>query len=198
VFVVLGADAKTSLVALNGNRRLMIVSERFGADPTVSVWSSACSARSSSSCAGVAQQKPLASSVGTQRATHRPYRAVAAHVPEWRKANRIQRGGVGGGTAGRLLERREQGSPPAGLIWAKQMESADAHNLLLQQGRSTSGRRCLLYFSELHCEPLRRGVVYLRDQRGPHRYVAGWSGSPSNCLNSITEHGNLAAMDSGS
>jgi O-antigen ligase len=183
VFVVLGADAKTSLVALIGTGALMIVFRAFRAQrqlfPVVLIGMLGSSVVVL--LLVLQNRNTLASGLGRSGDLTGRTDLWADLVPAWRK-HRIQGYGWGGFWNG--------DNSPAGLIWQKhKWNPPDAHNLLLQLALDLGVVGVFLYFVSF-LRALGRGVVYLRDSADPVAMLPiVWF--TFELLGSITEHGNL-------
>jgi O-antigen ligase len=183
LMIVLGADAKTSLVALIGTGSLMIVFRAFRAQrqffPVVVIGLLA-------SIVVVLMlvlrnRNTLASGLGRSGDLTGRTALWADLVPAWRK-HKIQGYGWGGFWNGE--------NSPAGLIWLKHdWKPPDAHDLLLHLALDLGIVGVFLYFVSF-LRAMGRGVLFLRDSADPIAMLPiVWF--TFELLNSITEHGNL-------
>jgi O-antigen ligase len=183
VFVVLRADAKTSLVALMGTGALMIVFRAFRAQRQL--FGVALIALLMSSVVVVLlvlnNRDTLASGIGRSGDLTGRTALWDDLVPAARK-HTIQGYGWGGFWNGYFS--------PAGAIWREHTwQPPDAHNLLLQLALDLGLVGVFLYFFSF-LRGMGRGIVYLRDNADPIAMLPiVWF--TFELLGSITEHGNL-------
>lgn len=183
VFVVLGCDAKTSLVALIGTGALMIVFRAFRAQRQL--FGVALIGLLMSSVVVVLlvlnNRDTLASGIGRSGDLTGRTALWDDLVPAVRK-HPIQGYGWGGFWNGYFS--------PAGEIWREHTwQPPDAHNLLLQLALDIGLVGVFLYFFSF-LRGMARGIVYLRDSAEPIAMLPiVWF--TFELLGSITEHGNL-------
>jgi exopolysaccharide production protein ExoQ len=183
VLIVLGADAKTSLVALIGTGSLMIVFRAFRAQrqffPVVVI--GLLGSIVVVLMLVLQNRNTLASGLGRSGDLTGRTALWADLVPLWRK-HTLQGYGWGGFWNGE--------NSPAGIIWrTHDWKPPDAHNLLLQLALDLGAVGVVLYFVSF-LRAMGRGVVYLRDSADPIAMLpVVWF--TFELLGSITEHGNL-------
>ena len=183
VFVVLGSDAKTSLVALIGTGALMIVFRAFRAQRQL--FGVAVIGLLAASVVVLIlilnNRNTLASGVGRSGDLTGRTALWDDLVPAARKRP-IQGYGWGGFWGGFFS--------PAGEIWREHTwQPPDAHNLLLQLALDLGLVGVFLYFFSF-LRGMGRGIVYLRDNPDPIAMLpVVWF--TFELLGSITEHGNL-------
>jgi O-antigen ligase len=183
VFIVLRADAKTSLVALMGTGALMIVFRAFRAQRQL--FGVAVIGLLASSVVVLIlilnNRNTLASGVGRSGDLTGRTALWDDLVPAVRK-HPIQGYGWGGFWRGFFS--------PAGAIWREHTwQPPDAHNLLLQLALDLGLVGVFLYFFSF-LRGMGRGIVYLRDNPDPIAMLPiVWF--TFELLGSITEHGNL-------
>lgn len=183
IFIVLRADAKTSLVALMGTGALMIVFRAFRAQRQL--FGVAVIGLLAASVVVLIlilnNRNTLASGVGRSGDLTGRTALWDDLVPAWRK-HTIQGYGWGGFWNGFFS--------PAGEIWREHTwQPPDAHNLLLQLALDLGVVGVFLYFFSF-LRGMGRGIVYLRDSAEPVAMLPiVWF--TYELLGSITEHGNL-------
>ena len=183
VFIVLRADAKTSLVALIGTGALMIVFRAFRAQRQL--FGVAVIGLLAASVVVVIlvlnNRNTLASGVGRSGDLTGRTKLWGDLVPAVRK-HPIQGYGWGGFWNGFFS--------PAGEIWVKNTWlPPDAHNLLLQLALDLGLVGVVLYFFSF-LRGMARGIKYLRDSADPVAMLPVVFFTYE-LLGSITEHGNL-------
>ena len=183
IFVVVQADAKTSLVALMGTGALMIVFRAF---------------RAQRQLFGVAVIALLATSVIVLILVMNNRDSLASGLG--RSGDLTGRTALWDDLVPAVRERPIQGYgwggfwngffSPAGEIWIEHTwQPPDAHNLLLQVALDVGLVGVFLYFAGFF-RGMARGVVYLRDSADPIAMLPiVWF--TFELLGSITEHGNL-------